>query len=205
MLSTAALSAAHPRGAELSTSDVPTRPVFVDPSGRRHRRVVRTAWLLAGLGAAYVALVVVSLLLPPSLSRLTVPGLGPVLPGPAAAPLGRDEGEQERPEVLLERSPSPAGPAPSPRPTAFRSPSPRPTAAPASPPAAGTTATPAPVPGSTPAQTPTPAPAPATGAPTAAPEPRATAAPSEPPGHSQAPGQASRSPQPRPSPSRGPR
>jgi hypothetical protein len=144
MLSTAALSAAHPRGAELSTSDVPTRPVFVDPSGRRHRRVVRTAWLLAGLGAAYVGLVVVSLLLPPSLSRLTVPGLGPVLPGPAAAPLGRDEGEQERVVPAATPAPVPGStPAQTPTPTPAPAPStgaptaapePRATAAPSEPP-----------------------------------------------------------------------
>ena len=35
-------------------SSGPSSPVFVDPSGRRHRLVVRAAWILAGLGAAYI-------------------------------------------------------------------------------------------------------------------------------------------------------
>lgn len=168
-------------------SSRPGGPVFVDPSGRRHRLVVRAAWLLAGLGAAYIGLVVVSLLLPPSVSRLSVPGLGPVLPGPGAAALGDAEGEASRPDVLLARSPSPApprstrsaGPAPSPTPvTVARTGSPSPSASPTG-----------------------------TASPTAAPRPTtaSTAAPTAPPGQSEPPGQASRSPRPRPTPSKGPR
>lgn len=173
------------------------RAVFVDPTGRRHRRVARTAWVLAALGVAYVALVVVSLLLPPSLARLTVPGLGQVLPGPAAAPLGQAEGEAEGPDVLLERSPSaaPGRQSPTPRPSRGRATSsarPAPAAPAASSPSAAA-GTPAAVP--TPGEA-TPAPAPTRGA---------TAAPSEPPGRSAAPGQASRSPKPRPTSTRGPR
>lgn len=166
-------------------SSGPGGPVFVDPSGRRHRVVVRGAWLLAALGAAYIGLVVVSLLLPPSVSRLSVPGLGPVLPGPGAAALGDAEGEDDGPDVLLARSPSPApprstrSPRPSPSPvTVARTSSPSPAASPT-----GTTG------------------------PTAAPRPTtaSTAAPTAPPGQSQPPGQASRSPRPRPTPSKGPR
>lgn len=170
------------------------RAVFVDPTGRRHRRVVRSAWGLAGLGAASVAVVVVSLLLPPSVSRLSVPGLGPVLPGPAAAPLGKAEGEAAGPDVLLARSPSPAPPAVTPRP------------------ARSVRTTGSPMPGSTSTRMPTTGPAttaptqaPTTAGPTVAATGRPTSPASEPPGQSQPPGQASRSPKPRPTPSRGPR
>ena len=115
---------------KLSAPDAP-RAVFVDPTGRRSRVVARTCWVLGALGVAYVALVVVSLLLPPGLGRLAVPGLGPVLPGPAAAPLGAAEaqGEVRAPAVLLAPAPSPST---SPR---RASASPRPSAA-GTPPAA---------------------------------------------------------------------
>jgi hypothetical protein len=104
----------------MTEPDAPARAVFVDPTGRRSRLVARTCWVLGGLLVAYVALVIVSLVLPPSLSRLAVPGLGRVLPGPGAAVLGgAQEAEQETapaPDVLLERPPSPrpaaAGPTP---------------------------------------------------------------------------------------------
>lgn len=171
------------------------RAVFVDPTGRRQRRVARVAWLLAGLGTAYVALVVVSLLLPPSLTRLSVPGLGQLLPGPAAAPLGQAEGEADGPDVLLGRSPSPAPARPTalPRPSrsappATASPLPRVTTAPAA-------APPRPAPG----------PAPTTARPTPAATGRPATAPTQASRPSDPPGQASRSPKPRPSPSRGPR
>lgn len=172
----------------------PGSPVFVDPTGRRQRIVVRAAWVLAALGAAYIGLVVVSLLLPPSVSRLSVPGLGPVLPGPGAAALGAAEGVDAGPDVLLARSPSPAPPrgTPPPRPT----PSPVVTSA--------RTATPSltasPTASSTSSAT-------ATTGPSAPPRPTtaSTAAPTAPPGQSEPPGQASRSPRPRPTPSKGPR
>lgn len=172
-------------------SSRPGGPVFVDPSGRRHRLVVRAVWLLAALGAAYIGLVVVSLLLPPSVSRLSVPGLGPVLPGPGAAALGDAEGEDSRPDVLLARSPSPAPP----RSTR----SPRPTASP-TPVTVARTGSPSPSPSLSASPT-------GTASPTAAPRPThaSTAAPTAPPGQSEPPGQASRSPRPRPTPSKGPR
>lgn len=173
------------------------RAVFVDPTGRRHRRVARVAWLLAGLGTAYVALVVVSLLLPPSLSRLSVPGLGPVLPGPAAAPLGQAEGEDEGPDVLLARSPSPAPARPTTLPRPSRSASPA-AGSPLPPETTAPTAAPA-------TTAPMPAPAPATARPTQAATGRPATAPSPAPRPSDPPGQASRSPRPRPSPSKGPR
>ena len=169
-------------------SSGPAAPVFVDPSGRRHRVVVRAAWVLAGLGAAYIGLVVVSLLLPPSVSRLSVPGLGPVLPGPAAAPLAAAEGEDDGPDVLLARSPSPAPP----RSTRPPRPSPSPVVLPVR------TASPSPP------SSPSPSPTAVTG-PSARPTTASTAAPTAPPGQTEPPGQASRSPRPRPTASRGPR
>ena len=161
-------------------------PVFVDPSGRRHRLVVRAAWVLAGLGAAYIGLVVVSLILPPSVSRLSVPGLGQVLPGPAAAPLAAAEGEDDGPDVLLARSPSPAPPP------STRSPRPSPT------PVATVLRTTSPSPSVSPSPSTSPT---SPGRPTTA----STAAPTAPPGQSEPPGQASRSPRPRPTPSKGPK
>lgn len=170
-------------------SSRPGGPVFVDPSGRRHRLVVRAAWLLAALGAAYIGLVVVSLLLPPSVSRLSVPGLGPVLPGPGAAALGDAAGEDSRPDVLLARSPSPAPPR------STRSPRPVPSPTPVT---VARTGSPSPSASASPT---------GTASPTVAPRPTnaSTAAPTAPPGQSEPPGQASRSPRPRPTPSKGPR
>lgn len=165
------------------------RAVFVDPSGRRSRMVARTCWVLGTLGVAYIGLVLVSLLLPPGLSRLTVPGLGAVLPGPAAAPLGAVEGDA--PEVLL---------APTPRPSLRASAPPRPTPSTGRPtpiPSAGTaspsrTAAPRPTTAATRAPTAPP------GRPTTEPTRRATQAPATPPG-------STRTPKPRPTPTRGPR
>lgn len=176
----------------------PARAVFVDPTGRRGRLVARTCWLLGGLGVAYVAVVLVALLLPPGLSRLTVPGLGAVLPGPAAAPLGAAQGEVRAPDALLA--------TPSPRPSRSTAPSPRPrpsvvptqrTVPPVSPPR---TAAPGPTPGSTRAPTAAPGASPTAPAtmPASAPPKKATQAPAAPPG-------SSRAPKARPSPTRGPR
>ncbi|MEX2288898.1 MAG: hypothetical protein WD794_01050 [Mycobacteriales bacterium] len=173
---------------------VRTEPVFVDSSGRRSRLVARTCWALGALGVAYVGLIVVSLLLPPGLSRLAVPGLGPVLPGPAAAPLGAAEGEPGGPEVLLapERprpsdtgaEPGRSAPADAASSRATGSPAPPLPPVPPSPPAAAAT-TPA---GATPpGQQPSGAPA-------------RTA-----PARTAPPGQVGRSPRPRPSNDRGPR
>lgn len=168
------------------------RAVFVDPTGRRGRVVARTCWALGTLCVAYVALVLVSLLLPPGLSRLTVPGLGAVLPGPAAAPLGAVE--DDAPEMLLAptRSPTPrATPSPGPRPSPSSA-RPTPTATGSAPSPSGTAA-PRPTTAST--RAPTAAPAPPT---TTQPTRRATQAPSAAPGSTRTPG-------PRPSPTRGPR
>ena len=61
--------------------------VFVDPSGRRGRTVRRVTWTLGLLVGLYSLLVVVALVLPVGMTRLAVPGLGPLLPGPVAPAL----------------------------------------------------------------------------------------------------------------------
>ena len=61
-----------------------SRAVFVDPSGRRGRTVRRVTWTLGALVGAYAVLVVVALVVPVGMNRLTLPGLGPLLPGPVA-------------------------------------------------------------------------------------------------------------------------
>ncbi|MGW7523345.1 hypothetical protein [Streptomyces sp. NPDC054783] len=55
----------------------PARPVFVDSSGRRQRRVLRAAWLLMIPAGGYVALLISTLLGGPSVSA-------PFVPQPAA-------------------------------------------------------------------------------------------------------------------------
>jgi hypothetical protein len=79
---------------------VAPRAVFVDLSGRRARRV---RWITLALGAvasAYVVLVLLALVLPAGFGRLTVPGLGPLLPGPAA-PAFRDAAGADLPPAQL--------------------------------------------------------------------------------------------------------
>ena len=85
-------------------------PVFVDPSGRRGRRVRRACWLLGSLAVAYVVAVLLALVVPAGLTRLVVPGLGAVLPGPAAPEL-RDAGGSPAPAAGL-LAPSPTTPSP---------------------------------------------------------------------------------------------
>lgn len=60
-------------------------PVFVDPSGRRARWVRVAFGSVAGLASLYVATVALSLVLPAGALHLSIPGLGPVLAGPAPA------------------------------------------------------------------------------------------------------------------------
>jgi hypothetical protein len=61
-------------------------PVFVDLSGRRAQWATRVAWTVAGVLVLYLALFVASLTRAPWVPRLTMPGLGPVLPQSTAAP-----------------------------------------------------------------------------------------------------------------------
>lgn len=86
-------------------------PIFVDPSGRRGRITRRTSWVLGGLAGAYVVLVLLALIVPAGLGRMTVPGLGPLLPGPAAPSLSDSAGSPQRPAQLLVPSPSATAPA----------------------------------------------------------------------------------------------
>ncbi|KRD43615.1 hypothetical protein ASE38_05180 [Cellulomonas sp. Root930] len=127
------------------------RAVFVDPSGRRGRTVRRVMWTLGLLVGLYCALVVVALVLPVGMSRLAVPGLGPLLPGPVAPALA-DPGSDSAPLAPL------TTPSATPSTTPTTTPAPRvsPTQAAAS--AVTTAPTPAAVP--VPVATPTPSTAP---------------------------------------------
>lgn len=62
-------------------------PVFVDPTGRRAPWLRRALGVVGAVAALYVATVVLSLFLPAGALHLSVPGLGPVLAGPAPAPV----------------------------------------------------------------------------------------------------------------------
>jgi len=77
------------------------RAIFVDDSGRRARLVRRIFWVLSALATAYVVLVLVALVVPAGLGRLAVPGLGSLLPGPAAPSLSDAAGPPQRPSSLL--------------------------------------------------------------------------------------------------------
>ena len=82
----------------------PAGPVFLDPTGRRGRRVRVTCYALGALIAPYLVLVVLSLALPAGMLHLDVPGLGPVAPD-AAAPRTR---VHPRPPALPGARPSAA-------------------------------------------------------------------------------------------------
>ncbi|WP_028048182.1 hypothetical protein [Cellulomonas sp. URHD0024] len=134
-----------------------SRAVFVDPSGRRGRTVRRIMWTLGALAAAYAVLVVAALVIPVGMNRLAVPGLGPLLPGPAApalgGPAGGDEGSlvPASPPPTVTPSPSASVPARAPAGTArtvVGTPAPPPPAIPAA--DAATAPAPTPVQASTP-------------------------------------------------------
>jgi len=101
--------------------------------------VQRALWAIAVVLGCYVALVAVSLVGTPGLSRLSVPGLGSVLPGPRAPQLTTTTGTRRAPGRVLPPavSPSPSHAAsaapvrsPSPAPTPARQPTPTPAASP---------------------------------------------------------------------------
>lgn len=156
--------------------------VFVDPSGRRAKHVGRLLGVLAALLGGLVLLVVVSLLAPPGLIRLSVPGVGQVLPGPGAPSLQGRTGQQTVTQALdgPSATPSPAVPTPalpSPGSTQGATAAPN-SAAPSSLPRVP----PAPAPAlAGPAVSPTPRPAasvgPTTGTPTTTPTPKRTGKP----------------------------
>lgn len=82
-------------------------PVFVDPSGRRARWLVRAAWALGSLMAVYTALVIASLVVPAGVLPLSLPGIGRLLPGPAAPQLAAARRAHHAPRhVLTAASPS---------------------------------------------------------------------------------------------------
>ena len=70
------------------------RPVFLDPTGRR-LGALRLTGRLAGAGlAGYLLLVVASLVAPPGLDRLQVPGVGDVVPAQRAPEIVTSDGEE---------------------------------------------------------------------------------------------------------------
>jgi hypothetical protein len=84
-------------------------PVFVDDSGRRHRLVRATGWIVGVLMAGYLALLTISLVGSPGLVPLSLPALGRVLPGPAAPGIEDPSHERRTPSDLLATpTPSPA-------------------------------------------------------------------------------------------------
>lgn len=88
---------------QVGAPDAPARSVFVDASGRRGRRIRQACWLLGALMVLYVGTVLLALVGPPGLSRLSIPGIGPVLPGPAAAPLRTGTGRHVTPARIFPR------------------------------------------------------------------------------------------------------
>ena len=128
--------------------------VFVDPTGRRARVLRVLAWVLSGALALSLALLVVALVAPPSLTRVLVPGLE--LPGAAAPRLDPGgQGRVGRPASVLR--------TPTPTPSASASvPSSRPAAS-ATPVGPVTTRTPSPTARPTPSRTPSPSPTPTQG------------------------------------------
>ncbi|HVE97608.1 MAG TPA: hypothetical protein VNA12_00320 [Mycobacteriales bacterium] len=163
----------------------PARPVFVDASGRRGRWTRRASWALTSLLVGYLLLVLAALVGPSQLSGLTLPGLGPVLPGPGAGELadGTGTGTRDDPQAVLEPT---ARPAP-------RATPPPPRRSPSAPPASAATVSAAPAP-SAPGRS---ASAPGRVAPTAGTTPTASPSPSP-----DGPPRSSRAPSPRPRPSR---
>jgi len=153
-------------------------PVFVDPTGRRLGALRIAGRVAGGLFAGYLVLVGVSLVAPPGLDKLEVPGVGGVIPAQRAPEVVTSDGDTAGAADAVENARrSGAGPIAGPasgRGTTGRSGG------------TGTTAT----------RTPQVAPTPAKGKPTA------------PPGQSTAPGQTSKptaQPKPTPKPKQNPR
>ena len=166
-----------------SAPDAPQLPVFVDDTGRRHRWLRLSGWVVGGLAAAYLALFVVSLTTAPGVLPLSLPGVGRLLPNASAPDIPvRGHGKQRPGQVVTTSTPAPAATAPAatPRPTPDNTPtlttSRRPTARPTPTRSAGRTNAPSPRP-----TTPTPR-----GSPKAHPtsSPRGTGRPTAHPTHS---------------------
>ncbi len=82
-------------------------PVFVDPTGRRERWVRAAAWTVGGLVVSYLALLVVSLVGPPGVLKLALPGVGPIFPD-ATAPRISTGTAHARPADVFRSRPSSA-------------------------------------------------------------------------------------------------
>lgn len=86
-------------------------PVFVDPSGRRARWVHASFVTVGALASLYVATVGLSLVLPAGTLHLSVPGLGPVLPGPAPAAMSSSGDRQHKVAAQISTAEPSAAPA----------------------------------------------------------------------------------------------
>ena len=86
------------------TPDAAPAPVFVDDSGRRHRTVRVIGWVLGGVVAGYLALLGISLVGSPGLVPLSLPAIGRILPGPAAAQVAGAPAGGHDPGALISRA-----------------------------------------------------------------------------------------------------
>ena len=84
--------------------DAAPAPVFVDDSGRRHRTVRVVGWVLGAVVAGYLALLGISLVGSPGLVPLSLPALGRILPGPAAAQVAGAPAGGHDPGALVSRA-----------------------------------------------------------------------------------------------------
>lgn len=172
-------------------------PVFVDESGRRHRRARIVGWVVGAIAALYLALFVVSLVASPGVIPLSLPGVGRLLPDGRAPDISGGSGHRHPAQVVETSSPTPepvpATTATVPPVPSTTSPVPRTTrtvSTPPAPPSPRKTASPT----SGPTATPTTK---RTGRPTANPTPRGTGKPTGRPTHGG--GRPATSPSPTPS------
>ena len=97
-------------------------PVFVDPSGRRARLARALGLAVAAVCGLYLLLVGITLVAPPGVLPLSIPGLGRLLPGPGAPKLSDNLGRSVRPASVLTPAPSAGTPTPTPTPATARGP-----------------------------------------------------------------------------------
>lgn len=123
------------------------RPVFVDSSGRRQRRVRRLGWLLVVPAAAYVVLILSSLFGGPTLRSPFLPAPRGADAAPSKAPAAEPSPSASTaprrtaaPAGATSQAPAPTGPGPGPLTTAGSSAAP--TASPTLPSANGNGASP---------------------------------------------------------------
>lgn len=87
-------------------------PVFVDASGRRARLARVLGLVVAAVCGLYLLLVGITLVAPPGVLPLSIPGLGRLLPGPGAPKLSDNLGRSVRPASVLTPAPSVGSPSP---------------------------------------------------------------------------------------------